>query len=186
MQTQALQSQSATVMAAIIAAFTSVAVLVLTASVSQIRFLYERRAERESLLNGLFAEMASICEHYVYVHAEFLETASWDHGTTLERLRLARYGDLLSTEDFGRYGFLNAEDVRLLLQLRLRIRNNDLILDSLLEKQQNGRPIALEAIPGRASYASATANEVMRRLAGKRRRLRDTLNALKREVPGIH
>lgn len=177
-----VQNLTPPVIAAVIAASASVVVLGLTAFVTQVRYLYEKAREQETLLNALFGEMANVCEHYMYVGAE---AGRYAQDELVLRLKLAHYGDVFALEELSRYGFLDAADLRLLLQLSLRIRNSDTTLDHLIKSAKAGKQVDHQKICERADLVVATANHLMKILVSKRRRLRKIYANLKSKSPFI-
>jgi len=74
------------------------------------------------------------------------------------------------------------EDIGLLLQLSLRIRNTDILLQLMLEDPSNITPEEIDYAADRMEYAIRTTGELLRRLERNHPRLKTILNALERDL----
>jgi hypothetical protein len=96
------------------------------------------------------------------------------------RLQWSKYGKLQSTENVDQYGFLSASDIRLFLQLGLRIRNNDVLLDLLLADIPAVTQNDLASAKKRMNYPIETTRDLINRLVEKRPGLRNLLIAMRK------
>ncbi len=172
------------ILSAIIGAISAVIGTLIVAWFGYKHFLREKNYRQEMLLNVLFGEMANILEHFYYAFHEF-PTENPDEKKRKIRFSWSVYGKLQCVQEISQYGFLNAEDIQLLLQLDLRIRNNDTLMGIFLERH----PITaisndeLEYAKGRMKYPFDTANTFLYRLVEKHPNLRKILDAVKRSLP---
>ena len=119
-------------------------IAVATAIFAFIRFIREQEHQRKTTLNALFAEIANIFEHCVYA-ANGLPLESIDLFEVKKKLRWAKHGfsksssdsALRSAGDIGRLGFLDATNIQLLIQFELKLRNDNLFIDLILEDEKN-------------------------------------------------
>ena len=87
-----------------------------------------KKKDEELNIKLLFSEILSISLHYKFAWKKFKEP----HQTILT-LRKAKYRHVLVIDDLTNYSFLNPVAISMLLQLSLRVRNDILTLDSLIE-----------------------------------------------------
>jgi len=167
---------------ALIGAVGALIVALVVAYIGYRRYLRERAHQQETLLNALFGELASIYEHYSYAKYEFPTNMS-DARELRLRLQWSKYGKLQSTENVGQYGFLSASDIRLFLQLGLRIRNNDVLLDLLLADISAITQNDLGSAKKRMNYPIETTRDLINRLVEKRPGLRNVLIAIEKDLP---
>lgn len=148
---------------ALIGAASALLVTLVAAWVGYRRYLHERAHDQETLLNALFGEAKEL------------------------RLRLqwSMYGGLQSTQQVSRYGFLNAADIRLLLQLGLRIRNSDRFLELLLADLSAVKRHDLSSATVRMRYVINTTHQLIHRLVSKRPRLQKILLEIENDLPSI-
>jgi hypothetical protein len=167
---------------ALIGAASGVLVTFLTAWVAVRHYQREQAHHEEKLLNALFGELANILEHYAYAVNELPLSADDPH-TLRMRLQWSRFGNLRSTEEIDKYGFLKAGDIRLLLQLNLRIRNTDLLLDSMVSDLSTATELGLKAIRERMRYAIATSTALLKQLVAAQPVLAEVLSEIKAQLP---
>lgn len=148
------------------------------------RYVGEQNRERQTLLNALFAELANILEHYTYAAAEF-PTDETDAFELMKRLRWAKYGSVRSANDVGKMGFLDASSIKALLQLELRIRNDAIELDQLIEDVSSATPSRLRGTRARLADRVGDVGWLLNRLVDKRPALAEVLTDLKKELPFI-
>ncbi len=169
---------------ALIGAASALLVTLVAAWVGYRRYLHERAHDQETLLNALFGELANIYEHYTYAAHE-LPTDTSDAKELRLRLQWSMYGGLQSTQQVSRYGFLNAADIRLLLQLGLRIRNSDRFLELLLADLSAVKRHDLSSATVRMRYVINTTHQLIHRLVSKRPRLQKILLEIENDLPSI-
>jgi len=101
---------------------------------------WRRRRDSASLLRALYAELLHIREHYGYAVSELPATTLQEASDPVVwrcSLIWAKYGDVGFVKEFQRYGFVDATEIQFLLQISLRRRNTDNLLDLLLEKPRS-------------------------------------------------
>lgn len=155
-----------------------------TAVFAYFRYVREQEHQRRTLLNALFAELANILEHYTYAAAE-LPTDAADVFELKKRLRWSKYCGVRSASDVGKMGFLDVSSIKALLQLELRIRNDAILLDQLIEDVSRATPSRLRGIRTRMAYRVVDAGWLLDRLVDSRPALAQTLSDLKRQLPII-
>lgn len=152
---------------ALIGATSALVVAIIAALLGFWRYLRERGDEQRTLLHALFGELANLFEHYTYAEAELKLAA---HGEQAIRLKLSMYGQTQFASAIDKYGFLSVGNVRSVLQLQLRIRNVDLVLERL-----NAAPSIpareLDVVSSRMKYILATTRKLMDDLAAHRPKL---------------
>jgi hypothetical protein len=162
---------------ALVGAAGALVVAVVVAWIGYKRYLGEQADQQETLLNALFGELANIYEHYSYAASE-LPTDTSDAKELRLRLNWSKYGDMQSTQKVSEYGFLSADDIRLVLQLGLRIRNNDILFELLLADFSAIENSDLSIATERMQYAIKTTHELIHALVAKRPRLQPILDAI--------
>lgn len=172
---------SSQIVAALIAATSALLGAMVAAAVAYGLYRRQRKDDQERLLNALFGELANIYQHYRYASPELPKDTS-DRKEVCLRLRWATYGALHSTEDLTRYGFLSDDDVRGVLQLALRVRNNDLFIDFLLKAPSAIEASDLAYADQRMSYAIHTAQTLINGLVEKHPRLQSVLAKVEEEL----
>lgn len=155
-----------------------------TALFAYFRYVREQEHQRRTLLNALFAELANVLEHYTYAAAEFPRDAA-DAFELKKRLRWSKYGTLRSANDVGKMGFLEAPSIKALLQLELRIRNDAILLDQVLEDITNATPLRLRETRARLALRVADAGWLLNQLVDRRPALKTVLTDMKKELPVI-
>jgi hypothetical protein len=133
-------------------------------------------------LNALFGELANLYEHYSYVSAE-LPAPGAPESVLQQRFQMSRYGALRTLEDVTRFGFLAPNDVRLVMQLGLRVRNADELLNMLLSRLGSITAQDITSVRLRANYIVSTVTALMDRLMEGRPRLAKVAEAIRRDVP---
>jgi len=165
-------------------AFTSaVGLAFLTAVFAYWRYTREQKHQQDALLNALFGELANIYEHYTYASFE-LPLDPKDQQELKKRLKWSIYGNLRSTKDVTRFGFLNASDINSLLQLELRIRNNDLLIQQYLDDMPSVSNEQLKYMQHRLKLRMTDSYGLLERLFVKSPRLRNIFSDIKRGLPG--
>lgn len=167
---------------AVIALISALLVAGLTAVFAYIRYVREQEHQRRTLLNALFAELANILEHYTYAAAEF-PTDATDDFELKKRLRWSKYGAVRSANDIGKMGFLDASNIKAFLQLELRIRNDAIVLDQLIENVSAATPPRLQDVKARLRYRADDAGWLLQQLIARRPALSKTLADVKKELP---
>lgn len=169
---------------ALIGAASALLVTMIAAGIGYWRFLREQAHEQETFLNALFGELANLYEHYSYAAHE-LPTGTSDKRELRLRLQWSMYGNVQATQNVTQYGFLSAGDIRLLLQLGLRIRNNDCFFEMLLANITAVGHDDLSTAKRRMQYAINTTCELIYRLVSNRPRLEKVLRAIENDLPSI-
>ena len=149
------------------------AVAVVAGSIAYWRYLKERSHAQANTLNALFGEIGSLLDHYSFSYHEM--PASTDDDLVV-RLRWSQYGEVAAVSDIHRFGFLDEEEIQLLLQLGLRIRNNDIYCKELLDgHSSNPASITedkLSYLRVRFQYTAYTAIDLLERFPRKQPNLR--------------
>ena len=179
-----LQAQLSSLVPALIGATSALAVACVAAWLGYKRYLQEQKHKQDALLNALFGELANMYEHYTYALYELPEVST-PPNLLKRRFLWSKYGDVRSARDVSEYGFLQAGDIRLLLQLTLRVRNTDLYLDSLLSELPRISSSSLGSLGGRMEYAIITIREVLERLVSTRPQLEEILKSLEHDLPDL-
>ena len=150
------------------------------------RYRVELKHQQKALLTTLFGELGSILEHYTYAAHELSNSSA----SELEkRLRWSKYGETHFSNDISRYGFLSSSDIRGLLQIGLRIRNNDHLCDMYLQELIKSKNIftdsELNILRSRMIYIMASARDLSKSVTKKNPILRDTLNKILEDLPQV-
>jgi hypothetical protein len=169
---------------ALLAFASALVIAALTAVFAYWRYTREQKHQRTTLLNALFAELANIFEHYTYAAFE-LPVDTSDTFELKKRLRWSRYGGVRSTSDVGKLGFLDAPNIKALLQLELRIRNDNVLLDQLLECIPDLTSHRLHDTRNRLRQRVSDADWLLKKLVAGRPRLERVFVNLKKELPSI-
>lgn len=159
-----------------------VGIALATAMFAYGRYIFEQEHQRKTLLNALFAELVNIREHYAYASLE-LPTDTTDQFQLKKRLKWSKYGSIRSTNDLGKLGFLDAGSITELLQLELRIRNDNTYIDQLLESPSDITKSRLSEIKGRLSQRRAEAFDFLRDFVSKRPELTEPLAIAEQKLP---
>jgi len=146
------------------------------------RYMQEQRHQRETLLNSLFAELANIYEHYSYAAFE-LPLIPENRFEVQKRLRWSAYGDIESTEDIEKLGFLDAVNIKALLQLGLLIRNDNLLLKQLLENEADITQDRLQYLRERFLMRVKNAERIIGELISSYPRLNPVFDKIKSTLP---
>ena len=178
-------AQYGPLVAALIGFSSTVVVTLIAAWAGYKRYLRERDHQREALLNALFGELANIFEHYSYAVVELSKCTLSGSDELRIHLEWSMYGTLHSTQEISRYGFLSAADIRLLLQLGLRVRNNDQLIRILLERRLASISDD-RSLRSRMRYTLDTTRQLLDRLVKKRPKLESILIEIKKDLPAIH
>ena len=92
--------------------------------------LWQHFKDKEALRHALFAELRHIRQHYGYAIAELPSTVDTDPPDI--ELKWSKYGEVQSAKELAKFAILGANQMQLLLQISLRIRNTDIYIDHLL------------------------------------------------------
>lgn len=164
------------------AAFVAVFATAFAAFVAYLRYRAEQRHQQDVFLNALFGELTSLYEHYHYAGAGLpRDNSSIPELSVL--LRYSLYGELRSVEDVTRCGFLTANDIRLLLQLGLRVRNNDVLVRLLLEDPDLATQPRLLELRRRMAFTIETTRHLIARLCEWRPALKEVLDKIEPDLP---
>lgn len=169
---------------ALLALVAALIVALATAVFAYVRYVREQEHQRRTLLNALFAELANVVEHYTYAALE-LRVDARDGFEIRKRLKWSKYGPLRAANDIGKLGFLNASSVEALLQLELRIRNDGLLLDQLLEERTVPPREQLAEASARLRARAGDAAALLDELVASRPELLPALAAMKGRLPGL-
>lgn len=132
-------------------------------------FMWQRRRDVETLRNALFAELRHIRQHYGYAGPEL---PPLQRKRELEkRLKWSKFGEVSTVKDLGRYAILGAKEMQLLLQISLRIRNTDQLLDMLLEDPAAVTDVDLEELLARMEYVRGAADTLIEHIRQQDSRL---------------
>lgn len=166
-----------------LAAFaTAVVAALLTAVFAFWRYIAEQRHQRRTLLNALFAELANIVEHYTYAQIELPHSVD-DKFELKKRLKWSTFGALRSTNDIGKLGFLDATNIKSLLQLELLIRNDNSLLTQLADDETGRTPLQMKELRARLAARASSAAGLLTDLVAKKTELAPALERLKSELP---
>ncbi len=164
-------------------AFVSALVVALFAAIFAYgRYTREQRNQQQTLLNALFAELGNILEHYTYAASE-LPIDSQDQFELKKRLKWATFGPLRSVNDIGKLGFLDASNIKSLLQLELLNRNDNTYLNQLLEDEDGRTKERLVDIKGRLRARAKSAASLLEGLVAKKPELTRAMEELKGQLP---
>ena len=148
----------ATIIAAIIAAIVALGT-----------FIWQRKRDVETLRNSLFAELRHIRQHYGFAGPE---VPSLNQRRELEkRLKWSKFGEVTTVKDLSRYAILGAKEMQLLLQISLRIRNTDQLIDMLLEDPASITDADLGELLSRMDYLRASSGALIEYMQHQDRRL---------------
>ncbi len=148
---------------------------------------WRRRRDSASLLRTLYAELLHIREHYGYAVKELPATtleAADDPVAWRCSLIWAKYGELGSVSDFQRYGFVDAQEIQFLLQISLRIRNTDSLLDLLLENPGDVTISHIRRLAARMLYVIRSTDQLLHHLVKKRPAFQAFRDAIEQEDVG--
>jgi predicted nuclease with TOPRIM domain len=162
-------------------------IALVVAGIGYWRYRKELAEIRTVLINALFGELANLYEHYSYALNE-LPRSNSDIGELKKRFKWSKYGELHSTREISRLGFLSVTDIQLLLQLGLRIRNTDQLLDILSESiiAEGSNSVTandLSSVAGRMKYIIRTTQQLMRGLIKKNPDLEEIMKEIENHFP---
>jgi hypothetical protein len=133
------------------------------------RYLKDKEDKKDLIINAVFGDLANLIEHYSYAKNElFLILKSPQEQIT--RIRMSQFGVLRSIEKIELLGNLNSSQIRALLQINLRVRNTDQLLQDML-KIDKITANDLERIQNRMSYCAKSANILLKTMIEKRKDL---------------
>ncbi len=168
-----------------IALMSALVVAFFTAIFAYRRYIHEQKQQGKMILNSLFGELSNIVEHYCYAAFELPKDCS-DIPEMKMRLRWSMYGKLRSTNDVTRFGFLDASDIRALLQLELRIRNDNILLEQcveqLLDPPNSISEKQIDFVRNRLASRIEDAMRLLNRLFREQPQLKEVFNDMKDEI----
>ncbi|GHG08175.1 hypothetical protein [Thalassotalea marina] len=164
------------------ALFGAVVVAAAAAIFAYYRYIQEQKHQRDTLLNSLFAEIANIYEHYTYAAHE-IPLDMDDQFELFKRLRWSAYGNVNSTGDLGKLGFLSASNIKALIQLTLLIRNDDLLLDQLQKNKEDINQERLEYLRERFKMRIRNSENIITDLVNQHPKLKPVFEEVKRHLP---
>jgi len=163
-----------------------IVVTIIAGAIAYWRYMVERGYKQDALMNTLFGELGCILEHYTYAAHELSGTTKAELS---KRLAWSKYGLCHFSDDVSRYGFLDASEIQTLLQLGLKIRNNDHLCEAYLTQVQDSDSLVsdeeLNVLRGRMIYIMNSSSELLNSLVIKEPRLKQTLNAIVSELPVV-
>jgi len=146
------------------------------------RYLQEQKHQRNTLLNSLFSEISNIYEHYSHAAHELPPTTE-DEFEIQKRLRWSAYGKINSISDVGKLGFLDAVNIKALLQLGLLIRNDDMLLQQLQENKEEINPEKLQYLRGRFKERVSDSEKIISELVSSHPHLHPVFEKIKSRLP---
>lgn len=163
-----------------------------TAIFAYIRYTKEQEHQRKTMLNALFAELANVYEHCVYAAYE-LPANTGDLFTKKKRLRWAKHGfqksssesSLRSTVDIGKLGFLNAKNIQSLIQFELKLRNDNLFIDQILDKEEEITREKLHELSSRLKSRVKQSAVLLEALVESRSELNQVFQEIKGRLPAL-
>jgi len=134
------------------------------------RYRIEQNDKRETAVAFIFDELLNIYEHYTYVAYETSNNLfnADDH---VLYMRMSKAGPLSSATATSELGNLSAEQINELLQLNVRIRNTDLILDRAIESDKKLTKEMKETILDRTILCKTTAENLINSISESREKL---------------
>lgn len=145
------------------------------------RYLKERSDNRDLIVNAIFGDLANLVEHYTYASNELdLALGSTEEKNT--RIRMSQFGTLRSIDKIELLGNLSTTQIRELLQINLRVRNTDQILEDLL-KIDKLTSSELERVKVRMSYCISSSAELLESIAKSRSDLKTEYESLRKRFP---
>jgi hypothetical protein len=137
---------------------------------AQLERIREHEAQRR-LSAALFGELLNLQRHSS-VSARLLPDVARGADALLA-LRKSQYLSLaFFKENISRLGFLKDAEIKELMQLSLKVRNDDIHLSWAIEQVQQGDEVQLQEIRKRLQNTAARAEALLKALAGNNRRLR--------------
>ena len=132
-------------------------------------FTWQRMKDKRTLQNALFAELRHIRQHYRYAGPElpargtcvYFAAHSSRNPELKKRLKWSKLGELITVKDLSRYAILGPAEMQLLLQISLRIRNTDLLIDMLLASPSTITDEDLDEVRDRMEYGRESANKLI-------------------------
>lgn len=163
-----------------LAALGPIVVVLLTGALAYWQYRRQSNDQRETTVRAVFGDLANAFEHYTYSRYEV--PRSKDLEELLIRLRWSQFGEVKSAKGIEKLGNLRAGEIRLLLQLVLRIRNTDQMLDHFLSQERPLTSGELDMTRERMTYCLRTAFQVMHSIALDRPELRVAADQLKKQL----
>jgi uncharacterized protein YneF (UPF0154 family) len=157
--------------------FVTLVGVVLTAWFALKKYQKELNDKREVIVNAVFGDLANVIEHYTYAKNEIILLLSSENEKVI-RLKFSQFGALKSVEKVQELGNLTPKQIRLLLQINLRIRNTDLLLESLLNISLTKKEV--EQLNQRMNYCINTASEIIGDIVSTRKKLRNEWKEIQR------
>ena len=131
----------------------------IAAAVTLGTFIWQRRKDKKTLRNALFAELRHIRQHYGYAGPELRRDCKTPKLT--KRLKWAKLGEVITVKDLSRYAILGAGEMQQLLQISLRVRNTDLLIDMLLGNVATIADEDVDEVCERMDYVVRSVNKLI-------------------------
>lgn len=144
------------------------------------RYLKEKKDEKELIVNAVFGDLTNVIQHYVYAERE-LHLLLKSESEKMIRLRFSQFGKMMSIENLNQLGNLSAMEIREILQLNLRIRNTDLILEDL-QKNDKISDFDIQRLKMRMELCKNTANSLIESITMNRKELKQDFAIIKRRL----
>lgn len=144
------------------------------------KYLKENNDKKELIVNAVFGDLTNVIEHYTYARNEIHLVLLSEQEKNI-RLRYSQFGSLRSIEKIDQLGNLSSLQIRLILQLDLRIRNTDLLLNDLLNNN-NLTNTDIERLKNRMDYCIFTANEIVDSIVINRSELREDRETIREKI----
>ena len=142
------------------------------------KYLKEKNDKKELLVNVVFGDLTNILEHYIYAKNEIYLLQESEQEKTI-RLRFSQFGKMVSLEKLDGLGNLSTNEIRELLQLNLRIRNTDLILQDMLDTNKKILDSDIARLKSRMSYCAKTALNLLESISKQRKELKNDFKIIK-------
>ncbi len=175
---------STTLVTAVVAAATALLVTYIAAWLGYRQYRKQKTHREAGLVSALFGELANMLEHYTYAEVELPRDPA-DTAELKKRLLWSKFGALTCAQNFTQFGFLAARDIRLLLQINLRVRNTDTLCDHFLDQLSNTSSGDLEGLRNRMRYVVESTQELMRSVADQSEDLEGIYSEVRKDMPGL-
>lgn len=130
---------------------------------------YRKKNNEKILMNSLFGELLHVFQHFNYSTDKIKEKGlTPDEIKYIKKVLLfTKYGKFISGKHFDRYGFLSEVEIKNLLQLSLRIRNSDYLIDLILDKSNTLTPEQYNEIAERANFICKSTQHLLSYIISK-------------------
>ena len=135
------------------------------------KYSKEKNDKKELIVNVVYGDLANIWKHYYFSKNE-LHLLLVSDEEKLIRLRFFQFGQMLSLEKLDQLGNLSAYEIRELLQLNLRIRNTDLILQDMFDGDTKINKPEIHRLKSRMELCSYSAYNLMASISKYRNELK--------------